>query len=145
MSVAVRVQPSRLIAPTMGISPINPVMTTRANHSGVLVNQNRSSLPSTTRDRHCVPSHHHRPSEEISAGMAPSWMKPGACPVVDCATITNQEAFTVNAFAIDEFGKPGTVQDMPIPEPAEGEVRVKVSAAAINPMDVAVAKGFAKD
>jgi NADPH:quinone reductase-like Zn-dependent oxidoreductase len=52
---------------------------------------------------------------------------------------------TVKAFAVDEFGKPGTVQDMPIPEPAEGEVRVKVSAAAINPMDVAVVKGFAKD
>ena len=51
----------------------------------------------------------------------------------------------MKAFAIDEFGKPGTVQDIPIPEPAEGEVRIKVSAAAINPMDVAVAKGFAKD
>jgi NADPH2:quinone reductase len=55
------------------------------------------------------------------------------------------EVLTVKAFAFDEFGKPGTVQDMPIPEPAEGEVRVKVDAAAINPMDVAVIKGFAKD
>jgi NADPH:quinone reductase-like Zn-dependent oxidoreductase len=51
----------------------------------------------------------------------------------------------VKAFAFDEFGRPGSVQDMPMPEPAEGEVRVKVSAAAINPMDVAVTKGFAKD
>lgn len=51
----------------------------------------------------------------------------------------------MKAFAVDEFGKPGSVQDMPIPEPAEGEVRVKVEAAAINPMDVAVTKGFAKD
>jgi NADPH:quinone reductase-like Zn-dependent oxidoreductase len=52
---------------------------------------------------------------------------------------------SVKAFAFDDFGKPGSVQDMPLPEPAEGEVRVKVAAAAINPMDVAVTKGFAKD
>ena len=51
----------------------------------------------------------------------------------------------MKAFAVDEFGKPGSVQEMPIPEPAEGEVRVKVAAAAINPMDVAVTKGLAKD
>ena len=51
----------------------------------------------------------------------------------------------MKAFALDEFGKPGSVKDLPIPGPAEGEVRVKVSAAAINPMDVFVTQGYLKD
>jgi len=43
--------------------------------SGVVVNQKRSSGPSTALDRHCVPSHHQRPSSEITTGIDPSWMK----------------------------------------------------------------------
>src|SRR4030088_164334 len=61
------------------------------------------------------------------------------------AQLFHPGGMTLKAFAVDEFGKPGSVQDMPLPEPAEGEVRVKVAAAAINPMDGAAPKGFAKD
>src|SRR5215472_15272022 len=64
MSVAASVQPYVLITPTIGMSMMAPVMRIRVTHSGVVVNQNSSSSPSTTRDRHCVPSHHHRPSSE---------------------------------------------------------------------------------
>jgi NADPH:quinone reductase-like Zn-dependent oxidoreductase len=72
-------------------------------------------------------------------------MKRDACQVLDCATIFNLEALAVKVFALDEFGKPGSVQDLLVPDPAEGDVRVKVAAAAINPMDVFVTKGFLKD
>jgi hypothetical protein len=58
-----------LIDPMIGIRPIKPVTIARWNQSGVLVNQNRSSGPSTARDRQRVPSHHQRPSSEIRAGI----------------------------------------------------------------------------
>jgi NADPH:quinone reductase-like Zn-dependent oxidoreductase len=51
----------------------------------------------------------------------------------------------VRAFAYKEFGGEGSVQELPIPEPGEREVRVKVDAAAFNPMDVFVVKGYLKD
>src|SRR5262249_48906536 len=51
----------------------------------------------------------------------------------------------MKAYAIDEFGQPGTVRDVPDPEPEEGQVRVRVTAAGINPFDAAVVNGFAKD
>jgi NADPH:quinone reductase-like Zn-dependent oxidoreductase len=51
----------------------------------------------------------------------------------------------MKAFAIDEFGQLGTVHDLPTPEPGEGEVRVKVAAAALNPFDAFVVKGYMKD
>ena len=68
MSVATSVQPSRLMVPTIGMRPIRPVMATRPNQSGVVVNQNVSSGPSTRRLRQRAPSHHHLPSGEIGAG-----------------------------------------------------------------------------
>jgi NADPH:quinone reductase len=51
----------------------------------------------------------------------------------------------MRAFALDEFGKPGSVHELPIPEPEDGQVRVKVEAAGINPFDNVVVKGFMKD
>ena len=51
----------------------------------------------------------------------------------------------MKAYAIDEFGQPGRVQDLPTPEPGEGEVRVKVTAASLNPFDAFVLKGYLKD
>src|SRR5262249_11105528 len=51
----------------------------------------------------------------------------------------------MKAYAIDEFGQPGTVRDVPDPEPEEVQVRVRVTAAGINPFDAAVVNGFAKD
>src|SRR2546426_9600933 len=51
----------------------------------------------------------------------------------------------MRAFALDEFGRPGSVQEVPAPEPGEGQVRVKVQAGGINPFDNAVLGGMLKD
>src|SRR2546421_12525826 len=51
----------------------------------------------------------------------------------------------MKAFAIDEFGRPGSVRDLPEPEPVYGEVRVRVAAAGLNPFDNAVIQGYLKD
>jgi NADPH:quinone reductase-like Zn-dependent oxidoreductase len=51
----------------------------------------------------------------------------------------------MRAFAIDAFGEPGSIHDLPDPEPAEKEVRVRVAAASINPFDNVVLKGYLKD
>src|SRR5882762_2125272 len=51
----------------------------------------------------------------------------------------------MRAFALDEFGQPGSIHEVPDPEPAEKEVRVRVAAASINPFDNVVLKGYLKD
>lgn len=51
----------------------------------------------------------------------------------------------MKAFAIDELGQPGSIRDLPDPEPEEGQVRVRVSVAGINPFDNGVIQGYAKD
>ena len=51
----------------------------------------------------------------------------------------------MRAFALDAFGQPGSVHNLPDPRPAENEVRVRVAAASINPFDNAVLKGYLRD
>lgn len=51
----------------------------------------------------------------------------------------------MRAFAIDEFGAAGSIHELPDPTPGEGQVRVRVEAASINPADVAMAAGMYKD
>jgi NADPH:quinone reductase len=51
----------------------------------------------------------------------------------------------MRAFALDAFGEPGSIHDLPEPEPAEGQVRVRVAAASLNPFDNVVLQGFLKD
>jgi NADPH:quinone reductase len=51
----------------------------------------------------------------------------------------------MRAFALDEFGKPGSVREVPTPDAEEGQVRVKVRAAGINPFDNVVLTGVMKD
>ena len=51
----------------------------------------------------------------------------------------------MKAFAFDEFGEPGSLHDVSVPEPAEGQVRVRVAAAGLNPFDNAVIQGYLKD
>ena len=51
----------------------------------------------------------------------------------------------MRAFALDAFGQPGSIHEVPEPEPAEGQVRVRVVAAALNPFDNAVLGGYLKD
>lgn len=51
----------------------------------------------------------------------------------------------MRAFALDAFGQPGSNQELPDPQPAEGQVRVRVAAASLNPFDNAVIQGYVKD
>jgi NADPH2:quinone reductase len=51
----------------------------------------------------------------------------------------------MKAFALDAFGQPGSIHDVPEPEPAEGQVRVHVAASALNPFDNFVLQGYLKD
>jgi NADPH2:quinone reductase len=51
----------------------------------------------------------------------------------------------MEAFAIDELGQPGSVRDLPVPDPGPGEVRIQVAAAGLNPFDISVIQGHLKD
>jgi NADPH:quinone reductase len=51
----------------------------------------------------------------------------------------------MRVFAIDDFGAPGSVRDVPVPEPVEGQLRLRVAAAGLNPFDAAVVQGYLKD
>jgi NADPH2:quinone reductase len=51
----------------------------------------------------------------------------------------------MKAFAIDGFGEQGSVRDLPVPEPAKGQLRLRVGTAGLNPFDVAVVQGYMKD
>ena len=51
----------------------------------------------------------------------------------------------MRAFALDSFGEPGSVRELPIPTPADGQVLVCVRAAGVNPFDAYVAQGYVKD
>jgi NADPH2:quinone reductase len=51
----------------------------------------------------------------------------------------------MRAFAIDRFGEAGGVHELPDPQPAEGQVRVRVEAAGLNPADVYMLSGAYKD
>lgn len=51
----------------------------------------------------------------------------------------------MRAFAVDELGKPGSIHDLPVPEPGNGQVRVRIAAASINPFDSFVLQGYMKD
>ncbi|NED83826.1 NADP-dependent oxidoreductase [Streptomyces sp. SID11233] len=50
----------------------------------------------------------------------------------------------MRAIGIPRFGAPEvlTVVDRPLPEPGPGEIRVKVTAAAVNPSDLALREGL---
>jgi NADPH:quinone reductase len=51
----------------------------------------------------------------------------------------------VRAFALDSFGEPGSMRELPTPQPADGQVLVRVRAAGVNPFDAYVAGGYVKD
>jgi NADPH:quinone reductase-like Zn-dependent oxidoreductase len=50
----------------------------------------------------------------------------------------------MRAIAIDDFGAPPTLTDLPEPEPGPGEVLVRVRASSLNGFDAAVAAGMTK-
>ena len=51
----------------------------------------------------------------------------------------------MKAFALDGFGEAGSVHDLPDPEPGDGQVRIRVAAAGLNPFDTWVLQGALKD
>jgi NADPH:quinone reductase len=51
----------------------------------------------------------------------------------------------LRAYAIDQFGEAGSVQELPEPVPSEGQVQVRMEAAAVNPADVVMMNGIYKD
>jgi NADPH:quinone reductase-like Zn-dependent oxidoreductase len=48
----------------------------------------------------------------------------------------------MRAYAVSAAGEQPSLQELDVPEPQRGEVRVRVSAASVNGFDVAVASGF---
>jgi NADPH:quinone reductase-like Zn-dependent oxidoreductase len=51
----------------------------------------------------------------------------------------------MRAFALDAFGDPGSIREVEREEPQAGEVRVRVIAAGINPVDWKTGLGYLKD
>lgn len=51
----------------------------------------------------------------------------------------------MRAFVLPEFGATPDLTEIEVPEPAEGEVRVRVHAASVNGFDLSVAKSYLKD
>lgn len=51
----------------------------------------------------------------------------------------------MRAYAIVEFGAEGSVHELPDPMPGDGQVRVRVEAASVNPADLAMLSGAYKD
>ena len=51
----------------------------------------------------------------------------------------------MRAFALESFGEPGSIRDVPEPEAGEGEVVVAVKVAGMNQTDIAVMAGYMKD
>ena len=47
----------------------------------------------------------------------------------------------MRAIAIDAYGETPTLRDLPTPEPAAGEIRLRMHAAGVNPMDWRVRDG----
>ena len=52
---------------------------------------------------------------------------------------------TMRAYAFDEFGAPGSIHQLPIPEPGPGEILVAVHAAGVNTMDPLYFSGAFRD
>ena len=47
----------------------------------------------------------------------------------------------MKAIAVEQFGQQPRLMELPVPEPARGEVLVAIEAASINPMDWKIAEG----
>src|SRR5258708_12570375 len=51
----------------------------------------------------------------------------------------------MRAFAYDSYGGPGSIHELPDPTPEAGQVRVRVRAASLNPVDNLVVQGYLKE
>jgi NADPH:quinone reductase len=61
------------------------------------------------------------------------------------SALSDEKEEAMRAFALEELGAPGSVVDIPVQEPEEGQVRIRVAAAGLNPFDNAVIQGYVKD
>ena len=52
---------------------------------------------------------------------------------------------TMRAFALADFDTPPQIHELPVPEPREGEVLVRVEAASINAFDSVVSRGLMRE
>lgn len=68
-----------------------------------------------------------------------------AAALISAAVAANSQ--TMKAIVIHEYGGPEVLkyEDAPRPEPKENEVLIRVKAASINPVDVAIRKGYLKE
>src|SRR6266511_3862332 len=55
------------------------------------------------------------------------------------------DIMSMRAFAVDEFGMPGSIHELPLAEPGSGEILVAVHAAGVNVMDPLYVAGVMKD
>lgn len=53
----------------------------------------------------------------------------------------------MRAVVVRHFGGPEVLEiaDVPVPQPAQGQVRIRVQAAAVNPVDIATRAGWLAD
>ena len=52
---------------------------------------------------------------------------------------------TARAFALDSFDAPGSIREVPVRAPGDGEMVIRVHAAGINPMDLSTISGALKE
>ena len=48
----------------------------------------------------------------------------------------------MKAFALDGFGEQGSVRDLPVPDPAEGQLSLRIAVAGVNPFDAAMVRAM---
>jgi NADPH:quinone reductase-like Zn-dependent oxidoreductase len=68
----------------------------------------------------------------------------GLFGVIDVMNEKTKEKKQMKAIRFTYYGEPAkvlTVQDLPLPEPGEGEVRVRILASPVNPSDLLFVRG----
>lgn len=48
---------------------------------------------------------------------------------------------TMRVAAVEHFGEPLQIRELPIPVPSSGQIRIRISAAAVNPADIGMIEG----